>query len=68
MSPVQFSKPVSLMFVPTGTKEHLIAEAGTLLTVNIRKEFSATTNVERNLGGEDVGTNTSDYTISVCFT
>jgi hypothetical protein len=56
------------MFVPTGTKEHLIAEAGTLLTVNIRKEFSATTNVERNLGGEDVGTNTSDYTISVCFT
>jgi hypothetical protein len=51
------------MFVPTGTKEHLIAAAGSLLTANIRKEFSATTNVEGNSGREDFSTNTSGYTI-----
>jgi len=68
MSPVQFSKPVSRMFVPTGTKEYLIGQTGSLLTASIRKGFSATTNVEGNSGREDVGTNTSDYTISVCFT
>jgi len=68
MSPVQFSKPVSRMFVPTGTKEHLIAEAGCLQTANIRNGFSATTNVDGNSGREDVGKNISDYTISVCFT
>jgi hypothetical protein len=56
------------MFVPTGIKKHLIVEAGSLMTANIRKGFSATTNVEGNSGREDVGTNTSDYTISVCFT
>jgi hypothetical protein len=56
------------MFVPTGTKEYLIGQTGSLLTASIRKGFSATTNVEGNSGREDVGTNTSDYTISVCFT
>lgn len=68
MSPVQFSKPLSRIFVPTRTKKHLIVQAGSLLAANIRKEFSATTNVEGNSGREDFGTNTSDYTIFVCFT
>jgi hypothetical protein len=56
------------MFVPTGTKEHLIVQARSLLAANIRKEFSATMNVEENSSREDFGTDTSDYTISVCFT
>ena len=68
MFPAQFSKPLSRMFVPTGTKEHLIVQAGSLLTANIRNGFSATTNFEANSSRQDFGTNTSDYTSSVCCT
>jgi hypothetical protein len=38
------------MFAPTGTIKHLIVEAGNVLTGNVEKRFSTTTDVEGEFG------------------